>query len=123
MAATSTNTKKTKPDFARAIATSVAGPNQKEHAAPEPAEEKRTAGRPSSGRTIKITLAIPEDLMDGIEAVKKIKEADADANIIMCSAIGQQAMVIEALKAGAKDFIVKPFQPDRIIASIERVLG
>ncbi|HHY19332.1 MAG TPA: response regulator [Firmicutes bacterium] len=70
-----------------------------------------------------VLMDITMPVMDGIEAVKKIKEADADANIIMCSAIGQQAMVIEALKAGAKDFIVKPFQPDRIIESIERVLG
>ena len=70
-----------------------------------------------------VLMDITMPVMDGIEAVKKIKEADADANIIMCSAIGQQAMVIEALKAGAKDFIVKPFQADRIIESIERVLG
>lgn len=70
-----------------------------------------------------VLMDITMPVMDGIEAVKKIKEADADANIIMCSAIGQQAMVIETLKAGAKDFIVKPFQPDRIIESIERVLG
>ena len=81
MAATSNNTKKTKPDFARAIATSVAGPNQKEHAAPEPAEEKRTAGRPSSGRTIKITLAIPEDLMDGIEAASLLHKGNRTAYI------------------------------------------
>lgn len=70
-----------------------------------------------------VLMDITMPVMDGIEAVKKIKENDVDANIIMCSAIGQQAMVIEALKAGAKDFIVKPFQPERIIESINRVLG
>ena len=50
--------------------------------------------------------------MDGIQALKKIKEIDANANVIMCSAMGQQAMVIEAIQSGAKDFIVKPFQAD-----------
>ncbi|MDD4264702.1 MAG: response regulator, partial [Firmicutes bacterium] len=52
-----------------------------------------------------------------------IKDLDPEAKIIMCSAIGQQQMVIEALKAGAKDFVVKPFQPDRIMESIKRVLS
>ena len=70
-----------------------------------------------------VLMDITMPVMDGIEAVKKIKEADADANIIMCSAIGQQAMLIEALKAGAKEFIVKPLKPARIIEYIERVLG
>lgn len=70
-----------------------------------------------------VLMDITMPIMDGIEALKKIKEADANANVIMCSAIGQQAMVIEALKAGAKDFIVKPFQPDRIMESVKRVLG
>ena len=51
--------------------------------------------------------------MDGIQALKKIKEIDPNANIIMCSAMGQQAMVIEAIQSGAKDFIVKPFQAER----------
>jgi two-component system chemotaxis response regulator CheY len=70
-----------------------------------------------------VLMDITMPIMDGIEALKKIKESDANANVIMCSAIGQQAMVIEALKAGAKDFIVKPFQPDRIMESVKRVLG
>ena len=52
--------------------------------------------------------------MDGIQALKKIKEIDANANVIMCSAMGQQAMVIEAIQSGAKDFIVKPFQAERV---------
>lgn len=66
-------------------------------------------------------ITMPE--MDGIEAVKKIKEMDADAKIIMCSAMGQQAMVIEAIQAGAIDFIVKPFQHDRVIEAVKKVLG
>ena len=52
-------------------------------------------------------ITMPE--VDGIEAVRRIKALDPNANVIMCSAMGQQAMVIEAIQAGAKDFIVKPF--------------
>ena len=66
-------------------------------------------------------ITMPE--MDGIQALKKIKEADANACVIMCSAMGQQAMVIDAIQAGAKDFVVKPFQPDRVLESIHKVLG
>ena len=66
-------------------------------------------------------ITMPE--MDGIQALKKIKETDSSALIIMCSAMGQQAMVIESIQAGAKDFIVKPFQADRVIESIRKVLG
>ena len=61
--------------------------------------------------------------MDGIQALKKIKELDANANIIMCSAMGQQAMVIEAIQSGAKDFIVKPFQAERVLEAVKKVVG
>lgn len=60
--------------------------------------------------------------MDGIEALKKIMEINSHAKIIMCSAMGQQSMVIDAIKAGAKDFIVKPFQSDRILEAVKKVL-
>ncbi|SFB12355.1 two-component system, chemotaxis family, response regulator CheY [Acetitomaculum ruminis DSM 5522] len=66
-------------------------------------------------------ITMPE--MDGIQALKKIRESNPDASIIMCSAMGQQAMVIEAIQSGAKDFIVKPFQADRVLESIQKVLG
>ena len=66
-------------------------------------------------------ITMPE--MDGIEALKKIKAADANASIIMCSAIGQQAMVIESIQSGAKDFIVKPFQADRVLEAVQKVVG
>ncbi|MBP2650224.1 MAG: response regulator receiver protein [Firmicutes bacterium] len=66
-------------------------------------------------------ITMPE--MDGITAVKKIKGIDPNAKVIMCSAMGQQAMVIEAIQSGAKDFIVKPFQPDRVLEAIRKVLG
>lgn len=70
-----------------------------------------------------VTMDITMPEMDGIQAVKIIKEIDPNANIVMCSAMGQQAMVMEAIQAGAKDFIVKPFQQDRILQTIERIIG
>lgn len=60
---------------------------------------------------------------DGLEALKEIKAMDPAANIVMCSAMGQEAMVIEAIKSGAKDFIVKPFKPERILKTVSAVLG
>ena len=66
-------------------------------------------------------ITMPE--MDGIQALKGIKALDANANVIMCSAMGQQAMVIEAIQSGAKDFIVKPFQADRVLEAVRKVIG
>ena len=66
-------------------------------------------------------ITMPE--MDGIQALKKIREKDGNASVIMCSAMGQQAMVIESIQAGAKDFIVKPFQADRVIEAVKKVVG
>lgn len=66
-------------------------------------------------------ITMPE--MDGIQALKKIKEADPGASVIMCSAMGQQAMVIESIQSGAKDFIVKPFQADRVLEAVQKVVG
>ena len=61
--------------------------------------------------------------MDGIAALKGIKKSDPNAHVIMCSAMGQQAMVIESIQAGAKDFIVKPFQADRVLEAVKKVVG
>ena len=69
---------------------------------------------------VMMDITMPE--MDGIQALKKIKEADPNATVIMCSAMGQQAMVIEAIQSGAKDFIVKPFQADRVLEAIKKVV-
>lgn len=69
-----------------------------------------------------VTMDITMPEMDGITAVKEIKKIDTNAQIIMCSAMGQQAMVIDAIQAGAKDFVVKPFQPDRVLEAIRKVL-
>jgi two-component system chemotaxis response regulator CheY len=70
-----------------------------------------------------ITMDITMPEMDGIQALKEIKKIDPNAKVIMCSAMGQQAMVIDAIQAGAKDFIVKPFQADRVIEAIKKTLG
>ncbi|MBM7867119.1 response regulator [Heliobacterium undosum] len=66
-------------------------------------------------------ITMPE--MDGINAVRAIRQVDPNARVIMCSAMGQQAMVIDAIQAGAKDFIVKPFQPDRVLEAVRKALG
>ncbi|HLU21893.1 response regulator [Lederbergia graminis] len=70
-----------------------------------------------------VTMDITMPEKDGIAALKEIKAIDPNAKIIMCSAMGQQAMVIDAIQAGAKDFIVKPFQADRVIEAIKKTLG
>lgn len=70
-----------------------------------------------------ITMDITMPEMDGINALKEIKKIEPNAKVIMCSAMGQQAMVIDAIQAGAKDFIVKPFQADRVIEAIKKTLG
>lgn len=68
-----------------------------------------------------LDITMPE--MDGIEALRKIKEIDADSKVIMCSAMGQQTMVMDAIQAGALDFIVKPFDKDRVVGACQKVLG
>lgn len=70
-----------------------------------------------------VTLDITMPEMDGLQALKELKKRYPDAKVIMCSAMGQQAMVIDAIQSGAKDFIVKPFQPDRVMEAINKVLG
>ena len=66
-------------------------------------------------------ITMPE--MDGIQALKKIRENDPSALIIMCSAMGQQAMVIESIQSGARDFIVKPFNQERVLEAVKKVVG
>lgn len=65
-------------------------------------------------------ITMPE--MDGLQAVREIRKVAPQARIIMCSAMGQQAMVIDAIQSGAKDFIVKPFQADRVIEAVNKAL-
>ena len=66
-------------------------------------------------------ITMPE--VDGLTALKNICAADSSAKVVMCSAMGQQNMVIEAIQSGAKDFIVKPFQPDRVVEAVKKVIG
>ncbi|HEY8166206.1 MAG TPA: response regulator [Gemmatimonadaceae bacterium] len=70
-----------------------------------------------------VTMDIIMPEMGGIDAVRAITEFDPEARVLMCSAMGQQALVAEAIQAGAKDFVVKPFQPSRVLEAVQRVLG
>jgi two-component system chemotaxis response regulator CheY len=70
-----------------------------------------------------VILDITMPVMDGIEALGTIKEINPEAKVVMCSAMGQEAMVVEAIKMGALDFIVKPFKPDRLVQTVKNVAG
>lgn len=67
-----------------------------------------------------VLMDITMPVMDGLEALRRIRAADPEARVIMCSALGQQTAVLEAVKAGALDFLVKPVQPDRLLAAVQR---
>lgn len=77
----------------------------------------------SSVRPDLVTMDITMPDMDGVTAVKEIMKLDPGAKIIMCSAMGQKAMVVDAISSGAKDFVIKPFQKERVIESVKKVLG
>ncbi len=70
-----------------------------------------------------VTMDIVMPEMNGIEALKEIIGFDAEAKVVICSALGQESLIIEAIEAGAKDFIIKPFKPARVIEVAQRVLG
>lgn len=70
-----------------------------------------------------ITMDITMPEMDGIQALKIIRQNEPQAKVIMCSAMGQQALVVDAIQAGANDFIVKPFQAERIIEAVKKAIG
>ena len=70
-----------------------------------------------------VILDITMPNMDGLEALKAIRGKNANANVIMCSAMGQESMVMEAVRSGAKDFVVKPFKPERILKTVSSILG
>lgn len=70
-----------------------------------------------------VTMDITMPEMDGVTALKAIKKIDPNAQVVMCSAMGQQGMVIEAIQSGAKDFIVKPFQEERVVEAVKKILG
>ncbi|MGI6649851.1 MAG: response regulator [Bacillota bacterium] len=70
-----------------------------------------------------VTMDVTMPEMDGITAIKEIRKIDPNAKIIVCSAMGQQLMVMEAIQSGAKDFVVKPFQQDRVIQALQKALS
>ena len=70
-----------------------------------------------------VTMDIVMPDMGGIDAVREIVKHDPEAKVLMCSAMGQQALVVEAIQAGAKDFVVTPSQPSRVLETVQRVLG
>lgn len=70
-----------------------------------------------------VTMDITMPELNGIQAVKEIRKLNPNARIVMCSAMGQQAMVIDAIQAGARDFIVKPFQPERVLEAVRKALA
>ncbi|NLY70537.1 MAG: response regulator [Clostridiales bacterium] len=70
-----------------------------------------------------VILDITMPGMDGIEALGAIKDMDPEAKVVMCSAMGQEAMVVEAIKMGALDFIVKPFKPERLVQTVKNIAG
>jgi two-component system chemotaxis response regulator CheY len=70
-----------------------------------------------------VTMDITMPEMDGITALKEIRAADPDAKVIMCTAMGQKNLVVEAIQAGAKDFIVKPFQAERVVEAVQKLLA
>lgn len=70
-----------------------------------------------------VTMDIVMPDMGGIDAVREIMKIDANARILMCSAMGQQGLVVEAIQAGARDFVVKPFQPSRVLEAVQRILS
>ncbi len=69
-----------------------------------------------------VLMDITMPVMDGIEALKQIKRHHQDATVIMCSALGQQEYIIKAIQCGARDFVVKPFNPERIISAIHKAI-
>jgi two-component system chemotaxis response regulator CheY len=68
-----------------------------------------------------LDITMPE--MDGLSALKEIRSRDPKARVVMLTALGQESIVLEAIKFGAKDFVVKPFQPERVLAAIDRALA
>jgi len=70
-----------------------------------------------------VLMDIVMPIMDGINALRKIRSMDPNAKVVMCSSMGQHLMVVEAIQAGAKDFVLKPYKPDRLLKAVERAIG
>lgn len=70
-----------------------------------------------------VLMDITMPVMDGLTALKEIRKADPNAKVVMLSAMGQQAMVIESIKSGARDFVVKPYEPESVLSSVKKLIG
>jgi two-component system chemotaxis response regulator CheY len=79
---------------------------------------KYNASKPDA---VLLDITMPE--MDGLTALKEIRKVDPEAKVAMVTAMGQQSMIMDAIKSGAKDFVVKPFQPDRVLAAVKKLVG
>jgi two-component system, chemotaxis family, chemotaxis protein CheY len=79
---------------------------------------KYKASKPDA---VLLDITMPE--MDGLTALKEIRKVDPEAQVAMVTAMGQQSMIMDAIKSGAKDFVVKPFQPDRVLAAVKKLVG
>jgi len=84
-------------------------------------QEAITAYQQEKPDCVLLDITMPD--MDGIQALKELLKVDPSAKVSMCSAMGQQGMVIEALKLGAKDFVVKPFDVTRVIGAVKKMIG
>jgi len=82
------------------------------------AVDKYKSERPDA---VMLDITMPD--MDGLEALKQIQKIDSNAKVAMVTAMGQQSIVMEAIKAGAKDFVVKPFDPNRVLAAVQKMIG
>ena len=87
----------------------------------ENGEEAVSKYREESPDLVLMDITMP--VMDGITALKEIRKHDHEAQVAMVSAMGQQAMVLEAVKAGAKDFVLKPFDPSQVISAVQKLIG
>ena len=79
---------------------------------------KYKAERPDA---VMLDITMPD--MDGLEALRQLMKIDSNAKVAMVTAMGQQSIVMEAIKAGAKDFVVKPFDPNRVLAAVKKLVG
>jgi two-component system chemotaxis response regulator CheY len=107
--------------FMRVRATKVLQDNGYEVVTAENGREAVSKYAESRPDAVLMDITMPE--MDGLEALREIRAMDPTARVAMVTAMGQQAIVMEALKAGAKDFVLKPFQPDRVLAALQKILA
>jgi len=89
----------------------------------EAADGKEAVDRYRAYQPDLVTMDITMPVMEGIQAVKEIRKLDPKANIVMCSAIGQTNLIIEAIQSGAIDFIIKPFQASRVLEAVNKAIG